>query len=132
VSERAEALWGRPIGSEELTVDLLPEPEAPWSELVFFASTLNGYEVAGPTPAELLAFADPIARRWRERRELPSDVTALRVALFAEQRRDHFSDSASDPSTMRYIHALVEAIRAQLLAAADPGGPASGPTDPPP
>lgn len=117
MSKNAEERWGRPIANDELKPELLPERNAPWSELVFFAGTLNGYEVAGESPAELLAFADPIGQRWLERGELPNDLTALRVALFAEQRRDHFSDSATDPETMRYIHALVEAIRLQV------GGP---------
>ena len=97
MSENAEERWGRPIANDELKPELLPERNALWSELVFFAGTLNGYEVAGESPAELLAFADPIAQRWLERGELPNDLTALRVALFAKQRRDHFSDSATDP-----------------------------------
>lgn len=71
---------------------------------------------------ELTPFADPIAERWRERGEVPDDLTALRVALFAEQRRDHFADSASEPQTMRYIYALVEAIRAQVTGADDVDG----------
>jgi hypothetical protein len=116
VNDRPEAVWRGPLANHELTPELLPAPEAPWSGLVHFAGTLNGYEVTGESPGELLAFANPIAERWRASRELPSDLTALRVALFAEQRRDHFSDSASDPLTLRYIHALVEAIRAQVVA----------------
>jgi hypothetical protein len=83
----------------------------------------NGDEVAGESPTELLAFADPIAQRWRRRGELPNDLTALRVALFAEQRRDRFSDSATDPETVRYIHALVEAIRLQAVGPDDDASP---------
>jgi hypothetical protein len=60
--------------------------------------------------------ADPIRRRFATDGELPDDLTAVRIALFAEQRRDHFSDSASQPETMRYIHALAEAIRAHVPA----------------
>lgn len=104
-------MWGRPIPNEELTPELLPPPDAPWSELVYFAGTVNGYDVLSAGPEGLMDFANPVVERFRDRGELPSDLTQLRVALFAEQRRDHFSDSASSPETMRYVHALVEGIR---------------------
>jgi hypothetical protein len=111
VTNSAAQRWGRPIANEELTAELLPAPRSPWSELVYFAGTLNGYDVVGETPADLEAFAAPIRERHRTSGELPADLTDLRVALFAEQRRDHFSDSASNPEVMAYIHALVEGIR---------------------
>jgi hypothetical protein len=116
VSEDLRARWSRPIPNEALTRALVPDPDAPWSVIVHFASTLDGYEIAGASPTELMAVARPIHAAFVERAELPGDLTALRVALFAEQRRDHFSDSASLAETMRYIHALVEAIRRQLIA----------------
>ena len=124
MSENAQERWGRQIANDELKPELLPERNAPWSELVFFAGTLNGYEVAGESPIELLAFADPITQRWCRRGELPNDLTALRVALFAEQAE---ITSAIAPltrrPTMRYIHALVEAIRLQVVGPDDEASP---------
>jgi hypothetical protein len=89
MSERAEALWGRRIPNDDLTPELLPAPNAPWSELVYFAGTLNGYDALGVEVEGLESFADGIVERYRRSRELPRDLTQLRVALFAEQRRDY-------------------------------------------
>jgi hypothetical protein len=113
MASRAERQWSEPIANEDLTAELLPAPGAPWDELVFFAGTLNGYDILGDTEA-LQAFAEPIYERYRDTGELPDDLTELRLALFAEQRRDHFTDSASSPEVLAYIHALVEAIRAAV------------------
>ena len=118
VTSSAEQLWGRPIANEDLSAELLPAPQTAWPKLVFFAGTLNGYDVVGHDPADLQAFADPVYERYRASGELPEDLTDLRVALFAEQRRDHFTDSASDPEVLAYIHALVEAIRVAVTGAA--------------
>ena len=113
-------LWGRQIPNEELKDDLLPPPGADWSVLVLFAGTLSGYEeLKDPDPIQRLQeFANATMDRWRATGELPTDLTQLRIALVAEQRRDHFSDSAADPEVLHYIHALVEAIREQVTAAA--------------
>src|SRR5215210_9159337 len=117
--EDAERLWDRQIANEGLNDSLLPPPGADWSVLVFFAGTLNGYDALGdPDSTERLqGFANATMGRWRATGELPTDLTQLRIALFAEQRRDHFSDSAADPEVLRYVHALVEAIREQVTAA---------------
>jgi hypothetical protein len=111
VSEDLRARWNGPIPNEALTPALVPEPDAPWSVIVYFASTLDGYASVGGGVHELMDVTDPIRRGFEERGELPDELTTLRIALFAEQRRDHFSDSSSRPETMRYVHALVEAIR---------------------
>jgi hypothetical protein len=111
VDEDIRERWRGPIANADLTSDLLPASDAPWSEINLFASTLNGYEVHGPSPHELMDFAGPVRQRFEASGELPDDLTDLRVTLFAEQRRDHFSDSSSQPETMRYVHAIVEAIR---------------------
>lgn len=118
-----EHLWANPIPNGHLSVELLPAPGAPWGELVHFAGTLNGYDIVGHDTEALQAFADPIYERYRATGQLPEDLTELRVALFAEQPREHFTDSASDPAVLAYIHALVEAIRVAVTGE---------PSDPPP
>src|ERR671918_1403841 len=97
MSENAEERWGRPIANDELKPELLPERNALWSELVFFAGTLNGYEVAGESPTELLAFADPIAQRWRHQRLR----TAAQRDRLSEARRvlEHPEELAAEFST---------------------------------
>lgn len=140
MSEHTEALWDHPIPNGELKPELLPAPNAPWSELVYFAGTLDGYEALGVETEGLQAFADGIVRRYRSSGELPRNLTQLRAALFAEQRRDHWTGGWGDPGakTMRYIHALVEAIRAAIegsdgagavVAQAPPPSSAGAPVD---
>jgi len=59
---RTRELWSRPISSEQLTVELLPEPFAPWNELALFAETLD--RPAVPDDTEQLR--DPADARFEE------------------------------------------------------------------
>ncbi len=119
----AEQRWaGKRLAHGQLTSGLLPGPARPWTELVFFAGTFDGYTELGMDVTRLEAFADEVRRGWNRDAQLPTDLTTLRGALFAEQRRDHFTDSASDPETLHYIHALVYAIRAVVTGSESPGG----------
>ena len=101
------------LPNERLTEADLPAPNAPWQQISAFAGTFNGYAEHGGTK--------PLQRFGRAMRELhqsgwilPHDVSALRSALFFEQRSDHFADTAEDPATLSYVHALVEALRSAL------------------
>ena len=111
-TEPPERTWSRVIPHYALTPELLPEPKAPWSELVFFAGTFDGYVVRASAPA-LSAFVEDVRARFLASGELPEGLTLLRTALFAEQRRDRFTEWSlrDDPDTMRFIHGLVERMR---------------------
>lgn len=112
----AATRWGRPIANEALTPGLIPDPLAPWLDLVYFAGTLNGYDALGVETEGLQRFADETFERFRSGGALPDDLTHLRAALFAEQRRDYWSDAYTDPSPvmLAYVHTLVEHIRARV------------------
>lgn len=108
--ERVE-LWARlgHIENENLVPQLLPPRGADWDEVAYFASTLDGYEAVGGT-AELQQLSGQWLDAFSTKGRLPPSLTDLRVALFAEQRRDRFTDSGSDPATIRYVHALLDAV----------------------
>jgi hypothetical protein len=112
---RVEDAWSRPIANEALTAELLPEPHAPFGEIAAFAGTHDGYAVMGIE--ELPRWSDALRARFEAELELPRglDLTDLRTAVFAEERRAKWADAYLDPDAdLSYLHALVEAIRAAV------------------
>lgn len=101
-----------------LVTSEVPDPDAPEPVLLHFALTFDGYDAMG---AENLATT---ARRTRRRFEkgstLPSNLVVLRSTLFFEQRSAHHSDA---PFGGPYVSALIEAIRAAAMDAAQSSHP---------
>jgi hypothetical protein len=122
---RSDPEWEHLVPHYALTAGLLPGQNAPWSELVYFAGTFDGYIVRHNVQA-LSDFEEEVRRRFLSDGMLPDGLTLLRTALFAEQRRDHFTDwsQGDDPSTMRFVHALVERMRGIVTSGAHVAPPA--------
>jgi hypothetical protein len=118
VSVDAASRWDRVIPHYGLTAGMLPDPESSWDELVHFAGTFDGYVVF----PEMSAFSDfAAAGRESFARDgtLPEGLTMLRTALHGEQRCSYWDEGEPpDPETLRYIHAIVERIRALVVAGA--------------
>jgi hypothetical protein len=111
--DNAERQWGRFLPHHELTPKLLPRPQAPWDELVWFAGTYSGYLVC-PNTRLLEALTDRSLAAFRNDVSLPDGMTMLRAALHGEQRRDYWTGWGGGPprERMELIHAMVERIRA--------------------
>jgi len=109
---QAQRRWSRYIPNAALNPDLLPHPDAPWSELVYFAGTFNGYQLQHgiENAAPVLAEAE---RHFRATGELTGvGLSALRALLFFEQRADHFGGGYGfEGESLRFVHVLVEGIR---------------------
>jgi hypothetical protein len=92
-----------------LNPETLPRKGAPWSEVVYFAGTFDGY-VIKPNASLHSAAVDDARRQFLATGALPEGFTQLRTALFGEQRRDHFTESASsgDRETTRFISVRLE------------------------
>lgn len=100
-----------------LTVYDVPHVGASWSESVQFAGSFDGYVVFSETRL-LEQFMTESRESFARDGSLPRGLTMLRTALFAEQRWDHHGGEDSDGPDMRYINALVEKIRASVVAGA--------------
>ena len=57
MTSSSERRWSGPIPNQDLTLEVLPEPGAPWSDLVHFATTFDGYAREAGVD-ELQAFAN--------------------------------------------------------------------------
>jgi hypothetical protein len=57
------------------------------------------------------ALANDALERWRRSDELPRSLAALRCCLFFEQRRWHHYGHGFDDEALRYVRALIDAIR---------------------
>lgn len=104
----------REIPNAELKEADLPPPDADWSTIGRFALTFNGYAYWGSFE-KCGDVANRWAEAWRKRRHLPHSLTDLRTCLFFEQRCWHHYGRSPDEESMRYVHALVEAIRDRIV-----------------
>jgi hypothetical protein len=94
----------------------VPRPDCAESELHLFALSCNGYAREGNL-TNCAHLADEARAQWGETTEVPQDLRTLRSCLFFEQRRAQKSGNgfADGPAgTLDYVHALVEAVRAQV------------------
>ena len=105
----------REIANIDLTERDIPSPKAEWRQIGKFALTFNGYEHWGSFEK-----CGEIGNRWEkvytEGQTLPGSLTDLRTCLFFEQRRWRHFGWEPDEEAMRYIRALVEAIRCKVSA----------------
>lgn len=96
----------------------LPGPEAGWGEIQRFALTFDGYTHAGSVE-RCGEIANAAAERFAQGKGLFDSLDDLRTCLFFEQRRwRHFAEDP-DEETMRYIRALLEAVREKVRARED-------------
>ncbi|MCP2013222.1 hypothetical protein L1280_000350 [Deinococcus sp. HSC-46F16] len=109
------------IANDELRPDHVPASDADWFTLSTFALTFDGYEQSGGFE-RCGDLANATLERFNTTGEVSDDLNVLRSCLFFEQRRwRHFGEEPGDRD-MRYIRALVEAIRRHVEGGATLAG----------
>lgn len=110
-----ENQFGKPeIPHGELKLPMVPSSRAEWHLIARFALTYDGYAHKGPGTAECARIANPARARYHADGTLPDRLDHLRTCLFFEQRRyHHYGESPAGPD-LRYIRALVLAIRKKV------------------
>lgn len=105
------------VPHERLSVADVPAADAPWEQIAEFGHTFHAYKVAGSVPrVRDLALEDH--ERFASDGSLPSDLTRLRLDLFATVRAVGL-DGRPDPDMERWARALVGAVTDQLARDAD-------------
>jgi len=94
------------IRNDELTLELIPPPQADWDEIQEFAMTFSGYDYWGSFNA-----CAEIANAKRH-----DSLTDLRTCLFFEQRRWRHFGMSPDEEAMAYIRQLVAGIRDKVAS----------------
>lgn len=104
--------FGQPeIPSAELTVDMVPGPNAPYpSEVVDFALTFDGYR---HFTKRVTAISDEAQQEFNSSGKLPRTLDRLRACLFWQQRYWRNDGGLPDDESMRFIRALLGAIRSK-------------------
>ena len=99
------------ISNRDLKLYLLPKEGADWLKISGFAHSFNGYEHWGSFE-KCGDVANSIRDEYKTTGELSTNLTDLRTCLFFEARRWRHYGYDPDEEAMRYIHALMEGIRA--------------------
>jgi hypothetical protein len=103
------------IPNSQLVEKDIPSRRASWKNIQLFAFTFNGYEQWGSFKK-----CREIARQgidlYQSKQELSQSLTDLRTCLFYEARRWHHFEKIPSKKGLEYVHALVEAIRARVVA----------------
>ena len=94
-----------------LTRNLVPGVRASWTAIERFALTFDGYACLGDGCGGV---ANAAAERFSSSGAVPTDLRTLRSCLFFEQRRYRHMDAVPTGQDLKYIRALVEAIRDQV------------------
>ena len=98
------------ISNANLTEADLPAPNADWGTISTFALTFDGYGHWHPE-SKCAEIANATVGEFWATGQLPTTLSELRTCLFFEQRRYHHFGSPPDEKEMKYIRAIVEAIR---------------------
>lgn len=98
------------IPNANLTEKDIPSPNANLDVISSFAHSFNGYAYWGSFE-KCAKIANDSGRAWKETEIVPTSLTNLRTCLFFEQRRWRHFGYDPDEKTVRYFHALIEAIR---------------------
>lgn len=104
------------ILNADLRLTHIPPPDAPYHPAISsFALTFDGYAYAG-SGATLSALVERARSVFSRSGKLPEDLSLseVRACLFLEQRSWRHIGELPDKAAMRYIHALLEAIRMLL------------------
>jgi hypothetical protein len=100
------------ITNANLTEADLPPPDADWGQINEFAHTFNGYTYSG----KLHEIGDGASAAFEQSHTLPESLSELRACLFYEARRSRHYGYDPGEAAMKYIQALVEAIRSHVRA----------------
>jgi hypothetical protein len=103
------------IAKTDLSESDLPPTDADWMQIGEFALTFDGYSHWGSFD-QCAEVGNRWAKSYAEEQTLPDSLTDLRTCLFFEQRRWRHYGWEPDEQAMRYIRALVEAIRDKVLS----------------
>jgi hypothetical protein len=102
-------MYAAQINTGELRATDLPSSYGDWSDYARFAVTF------APRDRELCReLASDSFARWRRTGEVPHRLDELRACLWFEQRRWRFLGREPDPEGMRYVGALIRAMRGHL------------------
>ena len=92
------------VANYELTPVDIPSFKETWARIKAFALTFDGFKYWGSV--------DKCAEVARRRR--PGSLTELRTCLFYEARRWQIRRKSPDAASMKYVRALVYAIREKV------------------
>lgn len=98
------ASFHRPLSARSI-----PEPDAGWPQISSFALSFDAYQLS--EFSDIANLANGVADGWSDTGDLPDDLVKLRICLFFEQRRFHHFGTSPDGESLKYIRALLEAIR---------------------
>jgi hypothetical protein len=103
------------IPNSQLLEEDIPSKRAAWTKIVPFAQSFNGYEHCGSVQKCREVAKEGVAL-YKENKDLNQSLTDLRTCLFFEARRWKHLKKKPTPSGLKYIHALLEAIRLRVQA----------------
>jgi hypothetical protein len=99
-------MYAAQIHTGELRVQDLPTTYGEWSDYARFAVTFAPLD-----REQTREFATDSFARWRRTGEVPRKLEELRACLWFEQRRWRFMGREPDAEGMRYVGALIRAMR---------------------
>lgn len=102
-------MYGMQIQTGELRETDLPSAYGDWGDYARFAVTFSPHDRELCSEMGADAFA-----RWRRTGDVPRRLEDLRACLWFEQRRWRFVGREPDTEGMRYVGALIRAMRTQL------------------
>jgi hypothetical protein len=98
------------VANDELKIKEIPPPRAGWPAICQFALTFDGYCECGSFD-KCADIANKAIAVFHSAGKVPKSLVELRTCLFFEQRRwNHFGETPP-VDEMRYIRALLKAIR---------------------
>jgi O-acetyl-ADP-ribose deacetylase len=100
------------IANANLAEHDLPSPSADWEQINAFAHTFNDYTYSD----KLHEIGKGANVAFAQSRTLPDSLNDLRACLFYEARRSRHHGYDPDATAMKYVQALVEAIRSHVRA----------------
>jgi hypothetical protein len=103
------------IPNSHLHMEDIPSRRSSWVKIVPFALSFNGYEHCGSVQ-KCRDVAIQGVTRHKENQDLNQSLTDLRTCLFFEARRWKHLEKKPTSSGLRYIRALLEAIRVRVQA----------------
>jgi hypothetical protein len=101
------------IPNSQLHEEDLPSRRAAWAKIVPFAQSFNGYEHCGSVQ-KCRDVANQGVAIHKGNQDLNQSLTDLRTCLFFEARRWKHLEKKPTKSGLKYVHALVEAIRVRV------------------
>lgn len=103
------------IPNSQLIEADIPSRRAAWIKIIPFAQSFNGYEHCGSVQKCREVAKQGVALH-KKNKDLNQSLTDLRTCLFFEARRWKHLEKKPTRSGLRYIHALLEAIRVRVQA----------------